>query len=79
MSNSKAYVLIQVQTGKAEAVANTLRKIPGVSDADLVAGTCDVIAVLHGSDADSIARLVVNEIHSVKGIQNTVTSMVINQ
>lgn len=77
MSNKKAYVLIQVQTGKAEAVADALKGRPGIVAADLVAGPHDVIAVLQGSDADAIARIVVNEIQAVKGIQHTITYMVI--
>ena len=78
MANRKAYVLIQVHTGKAEAVASALKDRPGITSADLVAGPHDVIAVLQGSDADSIARIVVNEIQAVKGIQHTITYMVIS-
>jgi len=78
MANSKAYVLIQVHAGKAEAVASALNGRPGILAADLVAGPHDVIAVLQGSDADSIARIVVNDIQAVKGIQHTITYMVIN-
>ena len=79
MANRKAYVLIQVHTGKAEAVASALTGRPGILSADLVAGPHDVIAVLQGSDADSIARIVINEIQAVKGIQHTITYMVINE
>jgi DNA-binding Lrp family transcriptional regulator len=79
MANRKAYVLIQVHTGKAEAVASALTGRPGIISADLVAGPHDVIAVLQGSDADSIARIVINEIQAVKGIQHTITYMVINE
>jgi DNA-binding Lrp family transcriptional regulator len=78
MAHRKAYVLIQVHTGKAEAVASALTGRPGIISADLVAGPHDVIAVLQGSDADSIARIVINEIQAVKGIQHTITYMVIN-
>jgi len=79
MANRKASVLIQVHTGKAEAVASALTGRPGILSADLVAGPHDVIAVLQGSDADSIARIVINEIQAVKGIQHTITYMVINE
>jgi DNA-binding Lrp family transcriptional regulator len=79
MANRKAYVLIQVHTGKAEAVAGALTGRPGIISADLVAGPHDVIAVLQGADADAIARIVINEIQAVKGIQHTITYMVINE
>lgn len=77
MEYRKAYVLIQVHTGKAEAVASALKGRPGIISSDLVAGPHDVIAVLQGTDADSIARIVVNEIQAVKGIEHTITYMVI--
>jgi DNA-binding Lrp family transcriptional regulator len=78
MSNRKAYVLIQAETGRAETVAGALRGIPGILAADLVVGPHDVIAVLHGSDADAIAKIVVNEIQGVKGVHRTITYMVLS-
>ena len=79
MTNRKAYVLIQVETGKAEKVSQALRDKPGILAADLVIGPHDVIAVLQGFDADAIARIVVNEIQAVKGVNRTITYMVIGK
>ena len=42
---TRAYVLITVDAGKAEPVANQLRTISGVRLADVVTGSYDVIAV----------------------------------
>ena len=77
MSNRKAYVLIQAEAGKSASVASALRGKPGIIASDLVVGPHDVIAVLQGADADSIARVVVNEIQSVTGVHRTITYMVI--
>jgi len=79
MANRKAYVLIQVHSGKAGEVVSALRGKPGILAADPVAGPHDIIAVLQGSDADSIARIVINEIQAIGGIQHTITYMVINE
>ena len=79
MANRKAYVLIQVETGKAGRVSQALRDKPGILDADLVIGPHDVIAVLQGVDANAIARIVVNEIQAVKGVNRTITYMVIGK
>jgi len=79
MANRKAYVLIQVEIGQAEKVSKALRNKPGILDADLVIGPHDVIAVLQGVDANAIARIVVNEIQAVKGVNRTITYMVIGK
>jgi len=77
MANRKAYVLIQAETGKAESVAKALRSKAGVLGADMVVGPHDVVAVLQGIDAEAIARIVVNEIQGIRGVQRTLTYMVI--
>jgi DNA-binding Lrp family transcriptional regulator len=79
MANRKAYVLIQAETGKAELVARSLLGKPGITAADLVVGPHDVIAVIQGADADSIAKVVVNEIQGIKGVHRTITYMVLGQ
>ena len=77
MAVRKAFVLIQVETGKAESVVKALRNKPGIVGADMVVGPHDVVAVLNGIDADAIARTVVNDIQATRGVQRTLTYMVI--
>jgi DNA-binding Lrp family transcriptional regulator len=77
MASRKAYVLVQVETGKADSVVKALRTKPGIASADMVVGPHDIVAVLAGHDADSIAKTVVNDIQSVRGVQRTLTYMVI--
>ncbi|MFC1920045.1 Lrp/AsnC family transcriptional regulator [Chloroflexota bacterium] len=74
----QAYVLIQTEMGKAEAVSNALRGKPGVMAADVVTGPHDVIAVVQGSDSDSVAKTIINELQAVQGVRTTTTYMVIN-
>jgi len=77
MAGRKAYVLIQVETGKAESAVHSIRSKPGVAAADLVVGPHDIVAILSGTDADAIAKTVVNDIQGVRGVQRTLTYMVI--
>lgn len=79
MANRKAYVLILVETGKAASVVKALRNKPGISEADMVVGPHDVVAVVIGPDADAIARTVVNDIQATRGVQRTLTYMVIGE
>jgi DNA-binding Lrp family transcriptional regulator len=77
MTGRKAYVLILVETGKAESVVKALRGKPGIAGADMVVGPHDIVATLNGIDADAIARTVVNDIQAIRGVQRTLTYMVI--
>lgn len=74
---TRAYVLISTEAGKAEEVANALRKIPGVTGADIVTGGYDIVASLVGDDVNGIGRLVLNPIHGVSGLKTTNTLIVV--
>jgi DNA-binding Lrp family transcriptional regulator len=73
----KAYVLIKVEAGKAEAVARAMMELTGVSDVDLVMGPDDVIVTLEREDAGQIARMVLTEVSQVSGVKRTGTYLVV--
>jgi hypothetical protein len=62
-----AYVLIQTEVGKAGQVAQAIRGIDGVQQAEDVAGPYDVIAGVQASGMDELGRLVVACIQAVDG------------
>ena len=70
---ARAYVLITVAAGQAAAVAEALRALPGVARADVVAGPYDVVAVVEGADVAGIGRLVLNQLHGIPALTNTLT------
>ena len=74
----KAYVLIQTEVGKAAIVADEVRVIVGVDDADDVTGPYDVIVKASSEDVDSLGKLVVAKIQAVDGIPRTLTCPVVN-
>ena len=76
---SRAYVLITTEVGKTEDVAQELEKLPGVTMADIVSGTYDIVAVVEGLDQYDIGRLVLNQIHTVPGLKNTLTLMAMSR
>jgi DNA-binding Lrp family transcriptional regulator len=77
MMESKAYILIEAESGRVATVLAALRAISGMTAVDAVTGPYDIIATVQTSDPRNIGRLVMNEIHSVEGIKRTVTCMVI--
>ena len=73
-----AFVLIQVEMGRAAAVATSIREIEGVVSADVATGPYDVIAKTAADTMDDLGRMVVGQIEMVDGITRTLTCPVIN-
>jgi DNA-binding Lrp family transcriptional regulator len=74
----EAYVLIQTEVGKAASVAEAVREITGVENADDVTGPYDVIVKASAGDVDQLGKLVVAKIQAVEGITRTLTCPVVN-
>jgi DNA-binding Lrp family transcriptional regulator len=74
----EAYVLIQTEVGKAASVAEAVREISGVENADDVTGPYDVIVKASAGDVDQLGKLVVAKIQAVEGITRTLTCPVVN-
>ncbi len=74
---TKAYVLIEVAVGKARAVADQMLKLDGVSTADVVMGTFDIVAIVHASDVSAVASLVTGDIHTIDGVLRTQTCLAV--
>jgi DNA-binding Lrp family transcriptional regulator len=74
----EAYVLIQTEVGKAALVAEEVRTIPGVQNADDVTGPYDVIVRASAEDVDQLGKLVVAKVQAIEGITRTLTCPVVN-
>lgn len=73
----RAYVLIQTEVGKAASVAEHLRAIPGVVNADDVTGPYDIVAQAEADSVDDLGRIVVSRVQLIEGITRTLTCPVI--
>jgi DNA-binding Lrp family transcriptional regulator len=73
-----AYILIQTEVGKAAAVADGVRQIPGVLEADDVTGPYDVVVRVRADTMDDLGRLVVSRVQMLDGITKTTTMPVVN-
>lgn len=70
---AKAYLKIDIETGKETDVKAALKKISGVKSADFVTGTQDLLALVEGKNYEEIVTKTLEEIRKVKGIKKTVT------
>ena len=73
-----AFILIQTEVGKAAAVANAVREIGGVAEAEDVTGPYDVIVRAEAESVDDLGKLVVAQIQAVEGITRTLTCPVVH-
>jgi DNA-binding Lrp family transcriptional regulator len=73
-----AYILIQTEVGKAASVANEVRGIAGVAEAEDVTGPYDVIVRAEAKTVDELGKLVVARIQAVEGITRTLTCPVVH-
>ncbi len=73
-----AYILIQVEAGKAANVAAALRRVPGVSLTARVAGPYDVITRAEARDIDELGKLVATRVRTLDGVTRTLSCTVIH-
>jgi DNA-binding Lrp family transcriptional regulator len=78
MAAMTAYILVQTEVGKMSAVAEAIRAIPGISQADAVTGPYDVIARADVSTMDELGRKVLSAVQQIPGITRTITCPVVN-
>lgn len=75
----KAFVLVKVAPGHEEEVIDSLIKIPEVSEAHIVPGNWDILAVVKSEKEvvvpsdEKVYRLVLNKISKIKHVQDTNT------
>jgi DNA-binding Lrp family transcriptional regulator len=72
-----AYVLINLAAGSSRKVYNTLTKMESVQKVDAVSGPYDLIATVDGPTFNDIGKIVLEDIQTVPGIQNTITCNII--
>jgi DNA-binding Lrp family transcriptional regulator len=68
-----AFVLIQVETGRAGELVQKIRTLPGVAEAYLVAGPHDILVKVVAEKFEMVAQTVTERIHKLQGIRNTLT------
>ncbi|MDI6740637.1 MAG: Lrp/AsnC ligand binding domain-containing protein [Candidatus Edwardsbacteria bacterium] len=73
-----AYEFINCDAGKAELVVRQLRKIKGMKQAHVVTGLHDIVAYVEAPSLNELTRLIIGNIQGTKGVNRTVTCMVVD-
>ena len=69
----KGYLLIKLVPGLESNALSQIRAIPGVKDVNLVFGGWDAIAIAEAKSLFELTRIVVAEVRSIQGVQDTAT------
>lgn len=67
------YVLINVKPGLELQAYETIKEMEGITDVDLLFGDYDIIVKIVAESMGKIAKIVVEHIRQVKGVDNTKT------
>jgi DNA-binding Lrp family transcriptional regulator len=69
----KGYILIKLVPGLESSALSQIRATPGVTDVNIVFGQWDAIAAAEAKSLFELAKIIVSEVRSVQGVQETTT------
>lgn len=69
----KGYILIKLVPGLESSALSQVRATPGVTEVNIVFGQWDAIAAAEAKSLFELAKIIVSEVRSVQGVQDTTT------
>lgn len=70
---TRAYILIETRVGRARDVLTALRGMGNVSEADIITGVYDLIALAEAEDMVELVELVTARVQNIEGVERTIT------
>jgi DNA-binding Lrp family transcriptional regulator len=70
-----AFVLLRVEPGRLEQVANAVMEIDGVSEVHSITGPFDLLVKLYAATYDDFGDLIPDRLQKVHGIRDTETML----
>ena len=77
MQEVTAYILVAVETARVRDVLESIKKVEGVVEAHAVTGEYDIIAKMEAKDLKELGEKIIERIHRIKGVERTVTAIVV--
>ena len=71
----RGFVLVNTDIGEAPTVAEHVRKISGVTCADVVLGDYDIVAIVDFPDTGALNQLINRQIPGIPGVTRTITML----
>ena len=76
---TKAYVLINCDTGSEESVIDDLKSIIGVKNVSGVFGAYDIVAEVQTQTVDKLRETITMKIRKIAGVRSTLTLLTVDQ
>jgi DNA-binding Lrp family transcriptional regulator len=73
-----AYVLINIRTGEIRDVVRQIRRVEGVTEANMTFGPFDAVVAIKAEDVNHIGRILTNGIQPIPGIVETLTCLAVD-
>ena len=73
----QAIVYIRTDPGKALALLDAVKNLPGVKFAAATAGRFDIVARIEAADLKALGDAVVSKIQNIPGVRYTETSLIV--
>ena len=75
----KAYILINIRTGEIREVVRQLRRVEGVTEANMTFGPYDAVAVVEAQDVKNIGDIMATAIQPIPGVLDTLTCLAVEE
>jgi DNA-binding Lrp family transcriptional regulator len=72
-----AYALVRISPNKVKDVVQEIQEISGVKQVHPVTGPYDAIVFIEAADMKELGKVVLAEIHSLEGVIDTTTCLVV--
>jgi len=76
---SKAYVLLNVESGAEEAVLKQLKEISIVEEAHISYGVYDLIVKVNANSMDKMKEDISHKIRKIKQVRSTLTLIIVEE
>jgi len=73
----EAYVLIKIRTGEIKEVVRQLRRVPGVTEANMTFGPFDAVAIIKADSVNHLGQVISTSIQPIPGIIETLTCLAV--
>ncbi len=77
-SSSKAFVMINVDTGTETEVMKELRNIQGVTEVHFVFGVYDIVVKVEAGSQSMVKEIITSKIRRLDKVRSTLTMMVVS-